>query len=320
MAMFHGISSLCLPPPPSPTQITSTSLANSRIKSNLNPTSQSIQNLHANSPSSCSSSSSSRGNEVCLCGRRPFLATISTALIPIHHCNASDSISDDPMAVLNRVHPPRPDWYEEFYAAAIDASMKSYEDEIAGYKSKLFENLTGKAAKILEIGIGTGPNLKYYGNAASGASVVGIDPNRKMEKYAQAAAEASGLPPSKFKFIHAVAEALPVGDASMDAVVGTLVLCSVKDVNKALQEVKRVLKPGGLYIFVEHVTAKDGTILKVMQRALDPLQQVVADGCHLSRETGDSISAAGFSSTDIKNVSVSSASLISPHAYGIAYK
>ncbi|KAL9999878.1 putative RNA-directed DNA polymerase [Helianthus debilis subsp. tardiflorus] len=170
----------------------------------------------------------------------------------------------------------------------------------SGYKSELFANLTtGKASKILEIGIGTGPNLKYYGNLASGASVVGIDPNRKMEKYAQAAAQASGLPPTKFQFIHAVAEALPVSDASMDAVVGTLVLCSVKDVNKTLQ---------------------DGTFLKVIQRALDPLQQVVADGCHLTRETGESISAAGFSSTDIKKVFLSSASLINPHAYGIAYK
>ncbi|KAI7758276.1 hypothetical protein M8C21_005424 [Ambrosia artemisiifolia] len=222
--------------------------------------------------------------------------------------------------MIPRVHPPRPDWYEEFYAVAMDASMKSYEAEIAGYKSELFANLTGKAAKILEIGIGTGPNLKYYGNLASGASVVGVDPNRKMEKYAQAAAQASGLSPTKFKFVNAVAEALPVSDASMDAVVGTLVLCSVKDVNKALQEVKRVLKPGGIYIFVEHVAAEDGTFLKVIQRALDPLQQVVADGCHLTRETGHIISAAGFSSTDIKKVFLSSASLINPHAYGIAYK
>ncbi|MFS7890161.1 putative S-adenosyl-L-methionine-dependent methyltransferase [Helianthus anomalus] len=118
-------------------------------------------------------------------------------------------------AVLNRVHLPRPDWYEELYAVAMAASMKSYEDErwwrafvprwIAGYKSELFANLTtGKAAKILEIGIGTGPNLKYYDNLASSASVVGVDPNRKLEKCAQAAAQASGLPPTKFQFIHAV--------------------------------------------------------------------------------------------------------------------
>nr|GEX85132.1 methyltransferase-like protein 7A isoform X1 [Tanacetum cinerariifolium] len=252
---------------------------------------------------------------------RPFLATLSTALIQINKSSASDSLPDDPMTVLNRVHPPRPDWYEEFYAGAMDRTMKTYEAEIAGLKSQLFANLTGKkAAKILEIGIGTGPNLKYYGGAASGVSVVGVDPNRKMEKYAQAAAEASGLHQPNFMFIQAVGEALPVSDGSMDAVVGTLVLCSVEDVNKTLQEIKRVLKPGGLYIFVEHVAAKDGTFLKVIQRVLDPLQQTVADGCHLTRETGDSISAAGFSSVDIKTAFLSSASLINPHAYGIALK
>lgn len=255
-----------------------------------------------------------------MCGRRPFLATISTALIPIRHSNGLESLSDDPMAVLNRVHPPRPDWYEEFFAVAMDTTMKSYEAEIAGYKSQLFANLTGKTANLLEIGIGTGPNLKYYSSATSDANVIGVDPNKKMEKYAQAAAEASGLPKKKFKFIQAVAEALPVSDASMDAVVGTLVLCSVKDVNKTLQEIKRVLKPGGVYIFVEHVAAKDGTFLKVMQRFLDPLQQVVADGCHLTRETGGIISKAGFSSVDLKTAFLSSTSLINPHAYGIACK
>nr|XP_043606460.1 methyltransferase-like protein 7B isoform X2 [Erigeron canadensis] len=232
------------------------------LKLNICPpnnfTSTSIQN-NVKSPSSSSCTSNSNMRKACcsslLCGRRPFLATISTTtalnLIQPHPSNALDS-----MDVLNRIHPPRPDWYEEFYAAAMDRTMKSYEAEIAGYKSQLFANLTGKAAKVLELGIGTGPNLKYYSNASSGLSVIGVDPNRKMEKYAQAAAEASGLPQTSFKFIHAVAEALPVSDASMDAVVGTLVLCSVKDVHQTLQEIKRVLKPGGLYIFVEHVAAK----------------------------------------------------------------
>ncbi|XP_023731317.1 uncharacterized protein LOC111879072 [Lactuca sativa] len=323
--MFLGISSSFLSSPLIQTSHTSTPFHHLNIKLNLNlsrrnSTPKSIQNI-TNSPStsSCSSSSSS-SNKICLCGRRAFLATISTALIPIRYSNGFDSLSDDPMAVLNRVHPPRPDWYEEFYATAMDTTMKSYETEIAGYKSQLFANLTGKPANILEIGIGTGPNLKYYASATSDANVIGVDPNKKMEKYAQAAAEASGLPQKNFKFIHAVAEALPVSDASMDAVVGTLVLCSVKDVNKTLQEIKRVLKPGGLYIFVEHVAAKDGSLLKVMQSFLDPLQQVVADGCHLTRETGETISKAGFSNVDMKTAFLSSASLINPHAYGIACK
>ncbi|KAG8366366.1 hypothetical protein BUALT_Bualt17G0072300 [Buddleja alternifolia] len=241
--------------------------------------------------------------------------------MPILPSFASDdnSTPNDPMAVLNRVHPPRPDWYEELYASAMDKAMKSYEAEIAGYKSQLFDNLRGKANKILEVGIGSGPNLKYYSDYP-GVNVFGVDPNRKMEKYARAAAEAAGIPPSNFKFTQAVAEALPLNDASVDAVVGTLVLCSVKDVDQTLQEVRRVLKPGGVYIFVEHVAAEDGTILRFIQRILDPLQQTLADGCHLTRNTATNIARAGFASFDVNQAVLSTASFVNPHVYGIAYR
>ncbi|KAL3823954.1 hypothetical protein ACJIZ3_019983 [Penstemon smallii] len=260
-------------------------------------------------------------NKYCpCCARRHLLgAVLGTGLFPIFPSLASDnnSSSQDPMSVLNRIHPPRPDWYEELYASAMDKTMKSYEAEIAGYKSRIFASLRGKANKILEIGIGTGPNFKYYADYP-GANVLGVDPNRKMEKYALAAAEAAGLQPSNFKFVQAVAEALPLNDASVDAVVGTLVLCSVKDVDQTLQEVKRVLKPGGIYIFVEHVAAKDGTLLRFVQGILDPVQQTVADGCHLARNTADNIANAGFSGIDVNQAVLSSASLINPHVYGIA--
>lgn len=168
----------------------------------------------------------------------------------------------------------------------------------------------------MEIGIGTGPNLRYYAGNKD-VQVFGVDPNKKMEKYARDAAVAAGLPVENFKFIQAVAEAIPLGDSSVDAIVGTLVLCSVEDVDRALEEVKRVLKPGGLYLFVEHVAAKDGTILKFLQSVLDPLQQTLADGCHLTRETGKDISAAGFSNVELSMVSLSNASFINPHVYGV---
>ncbi|XP_057509587.1 uncharacterized protein LOC130792147 isoform X1 [Actinidia eriantha] len=221
--------------------------------------------------------------------------------------------------MLNSIHPPRPDWYEEFYAYALDTCMKSYEAEIAVYKSQLFASLKGKAKTVLEVGIGTGPNLKYYGGD-NGVSVFAIDPNRKMEKFARAAALNAGLPPANFKFIQAVAEALPLSDASVDAVVGTLVLCSVKDVNMTLKEVMRVLKPGGLYVFVEHVAAEDGTILRCVQGVLDPLQQTIVDGCHLTRKTGKNISEAGFSDVDINTAFLSNAFFVNPHVYGIGCK
>lgn len=255
---------------------------------------------------------------LCSCGRRHLIQACATALLPISPSHATPLLSDS-TAMLNRVHPPRPDWYEELYAAVLDKGMEAYEAEIAGYKSQLFSNLSGKAKKVLEIGIGTGPNLKYYANGTD-IEVFGIDPNMKMEKYAKAAAVASGLPPTNFKFIHAVGEALPLSDAAVDAVVGTLVLCSVKDVDTALKEVKRVLKPGGLYLFVEHVAARDGTVLRFLQNVLDPLQQTVSDGCHLTRETGKHIFEAGFSGVNISSTSLRNALVASPHVYGIACK
>ncbi|KAK4598566.1 hypothetical protein RGQ29_015851 [Quercus rubra] len=226
-----------------------------------------------------------------------------------------DDDDDKRKAPIKRSH----DWYEEFQASFLDKFKDSYEAEIADYKSQLFSNLKGKAQKVLEIGIGTGPNLKYYAGEAD-VQVFGMDPNRKMEKYAQAAAEATGLPLTNFEFLHAVGEAIPLGDASVDAVVGTLVLCSVKDVDMALKEVKRVLRPGGIYLFVEHVAAKDGTVLRFIQNVLDPLQQTVADGCHLTRETGMKISEAGFSGVELNKVFLSNAFYVNPQVYGIACK
>ncbi|KAK6922004.1 Methyltransferase type 11 [Dillenia turbinata] len=265
----------------------------------------------------CSSSSM-----FCSCGRRCYIQSLGTALLTLillpPTSNASD-LPPDSKAVLNRIHPPRPDWYEEFYASVLNSGMKAYEAEIAGYKSQLFSNLKGKASKVLEIGVGTGPNLKYYASG-NDVFVFGVDPNTKMEKYAQAAALAAGLPKEKFKFVQAVGESLPLDDASVDAVVGTLVLCSVTDVSMALKEVKRVLRPGGLYLFVEHVAAKDGSSLRFFQNILEPLQGTLADGCQLTRKTGETISEAGFSTVDINMAFLASALFINPHVYGIACK
>ncbi|KAE8726316.1 S-adenosyl-L-methionine-dependent methyltransferases superfamily protein isoform 2 [Hibiscus syriacus] len=238
------------------------------------------------------------------CGRRHFIEAATTAFLQISppKSNASALHSDDYLALLNKIHPPRPDWYEEFYASVMNTSMKSYEAKIAGYKLQLFGKIKGKAKRVMEIGIGTGPNLEYYAGNDE-VQVFGLDPNKKMEKYARASATAVGIPLKNFHFIEAVAEAVPLDDSSIDAVVGTLVLCSVKDVNMALKEVKRVLKPGGLFLFIEHVAAKDGTSLKFWQTALDPLQQTVSDGCHLTRETGKYITSAGFSSLELNMAS-----------------
>ncbi|KAL9246375.1 hypothetical protein vseg_019917 [Gypsophila vaccaria] len=256
----------------------------------------------------------------CKCGRRHFLGPIfvNTILLSLPSF-AFEQVYPPPMDAINKIRPPRADWYEELFASVMNKCMKGYESEIGKYKRDLFGQLKGQAKEILEIGIGTGPNLKYYAGD-SGVRVIGVDPNRKMEKYAREAAEAAGLVPANFDFVHAVGEILPVKDASVDAVIGTLVLCSVKDVHRTLQEVKRVLKPGGMYVFIEHVAAEDGTFLRLAQNILNPVQQLVGDNCHLTRESGKYIAEAGFSEVISNVATIPKAFIINPQVYGIARK
>nr|CAB3448133.1 unnamed protein product [Digitaria exilis] len=280
----------------------------------------------------------------CCCGRRHLIgASSAAALLPLLAPPSRAAPPIEPEVMLERVHPSRPDWYEEFYAVAMDQGMKSYEAEleqldvlkphsadwwlhectlqIAGYKAKLFSRLSTTRKNILELGVGTGPNFKYYASN-NGCIVIGVDPNKHMENYARKTALSAGLPSSSFTFRRGVvvAEALPVEDNSMDVVIGTLVLCSVNNIDMSLREIKRVLKPGGLYLFIEHVAAPDGSLLRLVQGAFDPLQQFVADGCHLTRKTGENIRDVGFSSLSLDSVRLSNAYIISPHVYGVASK
>jgi ubiquinone/menaquinone biosynthesis C-methylase UbiE len=95
-------------------------------------------------------------------------------------------------------------------------------------------------------------------------------------------------------------EPLPVADESVDAVISTLVLCCVNSQHRALQEVLRVLKPGGRLLFIEHVAAPRGSWLRRMQNLLTPLWKQLGDGCHPNRETGVEVEGAGFETVDYK--------------------
>ncbi|KAL0664587.1 hypothetical protein Bca4012_101425 [Brassica carinata] len=189
----------------------------------------------------------------------------------------------------------------------LNSTMQSYWDEIENFKNKVFDELTTKDEKVLEIGIGTGPNMRYFAARNVNVTLLGLDPNPKMKKYARKAA---------------VGEAIPLEDGSVDAVVATLVLCTVSDVTQTLNEIKRVLRPGGSFIFLEHVAAEDGSLFRRLQKLLDPLQQILADGCHLTRNTRECILEAGFSGgAEIETVSMYSFPWITrPHIYGVAYK
>src|SRR5699024_494896 len=100
------------------------------------------------------------------------------------------------------------------------------------------------------------------------------------------------------EIITGAAESVPLAEASMDTVVSTLVLCSVDRIDKALSEIKRVLKPGGHFLFIEHVAAPQQSSLRRIQRWINPLWKRVADGCHTDRETWKAIKKAGFDHVD----------------------
>jgi ubiquinone/menaquinone biosynthesis C-methylase UbiE len=116
------------------------------------------------------------------------------------------------------------------------------------------------------------------------------------------------------------AEDLPVPDNSMDAVISTQVLCSVADSPRVLREIQRVLKPGGRFLFVEHVAAPPGSGLRFWQRLARPVSALIGDGCHPDRETWSDIEQAGFAHIQLEHFEIESAILSKPHIAGVAIK
>ena len=151
------------------------------------------------------------------------------------------------------------------------------------------ELLAGLSGRVLELGPGTGSNFPHY--PATVDEVVAVEPEPYMRRRAcQAAARA----PVRIDVVAGVADRLPVDDASCDAAVASLVLCSVPDPDRALAELHRVLRPDGELRFYEHVLAGRPGLARV-QRALDRAFWPRAfGGCHAGRDTPAAIAAAGF--------------------------
>ena len=149
--------------------------------------------------------------------------------------------------------------------------------------------LLGRArGQVLEIGAGTGGNLELYPGTVT--RLVLSEPDRHMRAVLRG--KVGGRPGVEVR--DAPAEALPFADATFDTVVSTLVLCSVSDPVRALAEVHRVLRPGGSFLFLEHVAACPGTWTRRAQRLVEPLWKRLAGNCHLTRETRDLLLGGGF--------------------------
>lgn len=185
-----------------------------------------------------------------------------------------------------------------FMAAIYDRFMLG--SERAGLDLWRRELLRSVAGEVLEIGAGTGANLAHYPGSIERLTVT--EPDRAMRRQLDRRLRETA-PFHSSAAIAAQAERLPFADASFDAVVATLVLCSVEDPARALGEVRRVLRPGGRFHFLEHVESDRPSRLR-WQHLLEPVWRRVADNCHLTRRTEETIVAAGFTIEWVKRESM----------------
>ena len=178
------------------------------------------------------------------------------------------------------------------------------------YKSRLLGGLSGT---VLEIGPGAGANLAYV---PKGVRWIGVEPNRFMLPHLRREAARLGM---RIELIDGAAESLPLPDGSVDAVISTLVLCSVTDQSRVLGEIRRVLKPGGKFVFIEHVAAPRGTGLRRAQHWICPLWRRMGDGCHPDRETWVAVENAGFRALELERFDAP-LPLVRPHIAGLGTK
>ena len=168
--------------------------------------------------------------------------------------------------------------YDRFLEGAERAGLRDW-------RRALLERARGE---VLELGAGTGGNLALY--PASVTRLVLCEPDRHMREVLRSKLAAR----PDVEVLDASAEALPVPPRSFDTVLATLVLCSVQDPERVVSEIDRVLRPGGTFLFLEHIAAPPGTWTRRAQAVLEPLWKRVAGNCHLTREVGPLLEAGGF--------------------------
>ncbi|SDY66278.1 Methylase involved in ubiquinone/menaquinone biosynthesis [Modestobacter sp. DSM 44400] len=151
--------------------------------------------------------------------------------------------------------------------------------------------LAGLSGTVGEVGAGNGLNFRHYPPAVT--RVLAVEPEPTLRAHAQHAAGSAAVP---VDVLNGTADALPIPTGSCDAVVASLVLCSVPDLPQALAEIRRVLRPGGQLRFYEHVRSP-GRLRGRLQDALTPAWAACAGGCRLNRDTAAAIAAAGFAIT-----------------------
>lgn len=165
----------------------------------------------------------------------------------------------------------------------INLSMRN--ERLRPYRERVVGAAQGR---VLEIGIGSGLNLPFY--APRVEHVTGLDPSPRLLAMAREIMPSTSTPVA---LIESSAEAIPLDNASVDTIVTTWTLCSIPDARRALAEMRRVLKPAGYLLFVEHGRAPDPGV-RWWQDSLTPAWRRLGGGCHLNRPMAELISGAGF--------------------------
>jgi SAM-dependent methyltransferase len=179
------------------------------------------------------------------------------------------------------------------YAPLYDATLWWAERRgMAGRRARVLSEASGS---VLEIGAGTGLNLAHYGSAVTDLTLV--EPEPAMLGRLERRLRESGR---DGRVVQAAAESLPVPDGAFDTVVSTLVLCTVGDPERALQEIARVLAPGGRLLFIEHVRADEGSRLLRWQLRLRRPWAAVAGGCDCTRDTVGALERAGYELPELR--------------------
>lgn len=201
---------------------------------------------------------------------------------------------------------------QRYFAALMRLSDGAQERLYGQRKARLFAGLAADS-RVVEIGPGTGVNLPHL---PEGVRLAGVEPNPHMHAPLRRKAEKLD---AQVELHEGRAEALPLPDAHADAVISTLVLCSVADVAQALAEVRRVLKPSGRFYFIEHVVAREGTARRRAQRLVKPAWRRLADGCRPDQATGARIREAGFAEVRLERFPVGGVlNPVRPHVAGVA--